>query len=118
MASNKTIQTESKACKMRSATGYCPRPLEIASAYLSKKWTISIIITIGNFETLRFNEIERKIEGITAKILTSRLKELKEEKILNRTAHKTIPPKVEYSLTKKGIQLMNALIPLINWAEK
>jgi len=136
MESNNTYETESKAlknqrffghrkleefsrgCKMRSATGYCPRPLEAASAFLSKKWTISIVITVGNFKKLRFNDIERRLENITAKTLTERLKELEAEKIILRKAYSEIPPKVEYSLTKKGTLLMKALIPLIKWAEE
>lgn len=109
---------ESKTCKMKSASGYCPRPLEAASSFLSKKWTISIIITIGNFKQLRFNNIERRLDGITSKTLSERLKELEKEKIIFRRAYPEIPPRVEYSLTQKGISLMNALIPLIRWAEE
>ena len=118
MESNNTYKTESKECKMRSATGYCPRPLETASAFLSKKWSISLVITIGNFGKLRFNDIERRLEGITAKTLTDRLKELVKEKIVKRKVYSEIPPRVEYSLTKRGLKLMKALIPLIRWAEK
>lgn len=117
MESNNTYKTESKECKMRSATGYCPRPLETASAFLSKKWSISLVITIGNFKKLRFNDIERRLEGITAKTLTDRLKELEKEQIVKRKVYSEIPPRVEYSLTKRGTQLMKALIPLIRWAE-
>jgi len=103
---------------MRSATGYCPRPLEVASSFLSKKWTISIIITIGNFKTLRFGDVEHRLESITAKTLTDRLRELEKEKIVERVVYSEIPPRVEYSLTKTGIKLKKALIPLIKWAEK
>ncbi|HLC82561.1 MAG TPA: helix-turn-helix domain-containing protein [Bacteroidia bacterium] len=117
MESNNTYKSESKDCKMRSATGYCPRPLEIASAFLSKKWSISLIITIGNFGKLRFNDIERRLEGITAKTLTDRLKELEKEQIIIRKVYSEIPPRVEYSLTKRGTHLMKSLIPLIKWAE-
>lgn len=117
MESNNNYQKESNECMMRSATGYCPRPLESVSAFLSKKWTISIVITIGNFITLRFNDIEQRLGGITAKTLTERLKELEKEKIILRRAYSEIPPRVEYSLTKKGRKLMKALVPLIKWAE-
>ena len=115
MESNNTNQMES-TCKMRSPQGYCPRPLEAASSFLSKKWTISMIITIGNFSKLRFSELERRIDGITAKILTERLKELAAEGIVERTALGGIPPRVEYSLTPKGESLQKSLAPLIKWA--
>jgi len=108
---------ESKECGMRGE-GYCPKPLEIASAFLSKKWTISIVITIGNFKQVRFNDILKRVSGISPKTLTERLKELERVKLLNRTVYAEIPPRVEYSLTAKGKKLMNALVPLIKWAEK
>lgn len=118
MESNNTYKTGSKECKMRSSTGYCPRPLETASAFLSKKWAISIVITIGNFKKLRFSGIEHRLENITAKTLTERLKELERKKIILRKVYSEIPPKVEYTLTKKGTYLMKALVPLIKWAER
>lgn len=112
------IQEDISCCRMKSTKGYCPRPLEIASNFLSKKWTISIIITIGNFGKLRFNNLLERLENATAKILSERLKELENEKIIQRKSFNEIPPKVEYSLTNKGKKLMFALTQLINWAEK
>jgi len=116
MVSNKTIQTESNVCKMKGS-GYCPKPLEIASAFLSKKWTISIVITIGNFKQVRFNDILNRVSGISPKTLTERLRELGQEGLIKRAVFAEIPPRVEYSLTAKGKKLMKALIPLIKWAE-
>lgn len=115
MASNNSIKTESKECRMKGP-GYCPQPLEVANSFLSKKWTISIIVTIGNFNKLRFNDIMGRIEGITAKTLTERLKELKGLGLLKRTIYKEIPPRVEYELNPKGKKLMKAMIPLIEWS--
>ncbi len=118
MGSKKTIQIDTNCCGMKSLKGYCPRPLEIASTYLSKKWNLSIIITIGNFKKLRFNNLLKRLESATPKILSQRLKELEKEGILKRKLFKNIPPKVEYSLTKKGESLLSSLKPLIKWAEK
>jgi len=117
METNNAIQINT-SCKMKSENGYCPRPLETASDFLSKKWTISIIITIGNFRKLRFNNLLERLGGATSKILSERLKELERERIIERKYYNEIPPRVEYSLTKKGIKLKNSLIPLISWAEK
>lgn len=118
MESNNPFQQGSVPCRMRSATGYCPKPLEAASSFLSKKWAISIIITIGNFGTLRFGGIEQRIEHITPKTLADRLRELEKEGIILRKAYHEIPPRVEYSLTKKGSSLMKSLVPLIKWAQR
>lgn len=117
MESNKTIKMESKECLMKGE-GYCPKPLEVASEFLSKKWTISIVTTIGNFKQIRFNDILKRVSGITPKTLTERLKELEREGLLKRMAYAEIPPRVEYSLTSKGKKLMKAIVPLINWAAK
>ncbi len=117
METNNNIKMDTNCCKMKSARGYCPKPLESASSFLSKKWTISVIITIGNFKNLRFNNLREKLENITAKTLADRLKELEKEKIISRQSYPEIPPRVEYSLTKKGQALMGSLLPLIHWAE-
>ena len=115
MVTNNTIKIESKECRMKGL-GYCPKPLETANSFLSKKWTISIITTIGNFKRLRFNGILSRVEGITGKTLAERLKELEILKLIKRTAYREIPPRVEYELTLKGEKLMKAIIPLIEWS--
>lgn len=104
-------------CKMKSDSGYCPRPLEAASAFLSKKWAISIIVTIGNFGSLRFNNLLDRLERTTAKTLSERLKELEKEGIVRRRVYREVPLRVEYSLTATGQRLLRALHPLIHWAE-
>lgn len=115
MVSNNSIKLESKECLMKGS-GYCPQPLEAANSFLSKKWTISIITTIGNFKRLRFNDILNRVEGITGKTLAERLKELEKLKLAKRIAYKEIPPRVEYELTSEGRKLMGAIIPLIEWS--
>jgi DNA-binding HxlR family transcriptional regulator len=117
MVSNGKNLIGSDCCKMRSKGGYCPRPLERASSFLTKKWMISIIITIGNHKVLRFNDISQRVTGITSKILTERLKELQKESVIQREVFKEIPPRVEYSLTKSGKSLFVSLVPLMEWAE-
>jgi len=112
-----TQQVMPKGCKMKGK-GYCPRPLECAADFLSKKWTLSILITVGNFGSLRFNHIQGRVEGISAKILSERLSELEKKKLLTRTVFLEKPPRVEYGLTKEGTGLYNAIIPLMSWAEK
>lgn len=117
MGTNISVNLESKECRMKGL-GYCPQPLENANSFLSKKWAISIITTIGNFKRLRFNDILSRVKGITGKTLTERLKELENLKLIKRTAYKEIPPRVEYHLTPSGRKLLTAIVPLIKWASK
>ncbi|MBI4095976.1 MAG: helix-turn-helix transcriptional regulator [DPANN group archaeon] len=97
-------------------SGYCPRPLEQAAVFLSKKWTLSIIVTIGNFGNLRFNDLLRRVDGITQKTLSERLKELEQYNLLTRQAFPEKPPRVEYSLTKNGYKVRRAVLPLLKLA--
>lgn len=111
-----SLQTVSNVeCKMKG-NGYCPRPLE-KTTFLSRKWTLSIIVTIGNFGRLRFNDLLRRIEGITQKTLSERLKELEQYNLIMRQAFPETPPRVEYSLTKNGQKVRKVVLPLIKLAE-
>ncbi len=115
---SKTIveQEMPDGCKMKGS-GYCPRPLECAASFLSKKWVISVLVTIGNFKIIRFNRILGKVEGISPKMLSERLSELEKQKLVKRIVFFEKPPRVEYELTTKGKKLYAAIIPLMNWAE-
>lgn len=107
----------SEQCRM-VGKGLCPCPLEDVANALSKKWTLTIIVTIGNFDRLRFNNMLARIGKITPKTLADRLKKLKAMSIIQRKSYHEIPPRVEYSLTFKGRKLRQAIIPLMRWAAK
>jgi len=117
VSKTKVSEALSIGCKMKGR-GYCPRPLEYAASFLSKKWTLSILITIGNFERLRFNHVLDRVEGISPKMLSSRLEELEKKKLLKRSVFFEKPPRVEYALTSKGTTLYQSIVPLMQWAEQ
>jgi len=62
---------------------------------------------IGNYETIRFNKIMKNLNSISPKTLTDRLKELEKAGLIKREIFAEIPPRVEYSLTLDGIELIN-----------
>lgn len=95
----------------------CPHSLEGVLKFIGKSWNIMILGTIGNHMKLRFNELMSKLGNISPKTLTSRLKELENIELINRVAYAEIPPRVEYSLTKKGRELFQHLIPIMQWAQ-
>lgn len=117
MVSKTVLRELPRGCKMKGK-GYCPKPLECAAAFLSKKWTLSILVTIGNFHTLRFNHVFDRVEGISPKVLSSRLAELEKQKLLKRTVYLEKPPRVEYSLNESGRKLYKAIVPLMEWSEE
>ena len=69
-------------------------------------------------ETMRFNELKRKIGRITDKTLSRQLKDLEADGLIVRTEYPQIPPKVEYSLSERGKSLMTVLDQLCIWGEE
>ncbi len=108
--------TKGEKCKM-VGSGYCPISLEQAAAFLSKKWTLSTVVIIGNFGTLRFNDLLHRIDGMSQKTLSKRLQELEKHGLISRQAFAEKPPRVEYSLTVEGQKLRKAILPLHKLAE-
>lgn len=66
--------------------------------------------------TMRFNELMRNVPNISQKMLTTALKKLEADMLVNRKLYPEIPPKVEYSLTPLGESLMLPLDGIIQWA--
>jgi DNA-binding HxlR family transcriptional regulator len=79
---------------------------------LSGTWTTYILWFLHKDGGLRFGELRRKIGGISAKVLTERLRMLESMGIVNRHYAPTVPPQVTYSLTDRGKELTKALTPL------
>ncbi len=97
----------------------CLCPVEGIIDVISKKWAICIISHLGNKEEgYRFNELQRSLGDISPKSLSDRLKELKEEDLVNRDVEESVPPKVTYSLTEDGKALYSKLKPLVRWVNE
>jgi DNA-binding HxlR family transcriptional regulator len=93
---------------------YCP--LEGVIDVIGKKWALLIINAIGNYGSLRFNRLIEELHGISPKTLADTLKQLQREQLLKRESFAEIPPRVEYSLTKDGQGLREAIVPILKWA--
>ncbi len=85
---------------------------------ISKVWTLPVIHAIGLKEPARFNELKRRIDGISATSLTERLTKLEKLSIVQRKVYPETPPRVEYSLTKKGWELHGVLCHFAGWVKK
>ncbi|PWR70923.1 winged helix-turn-helix transcriptional regulator [Methanospirillum lacunae] len=90
-------------------------PVEVALNIIDGKWKLRILYFLQD-RTLRYNEIQEKIPGITQKVLTSQLRQLEKDGILTRRAYAEIPPRVEYSLTPIGKKLITVYKALNVWA--
>ncbi|MBP9700521.1 helix-turn-helix transcriptional regulator [Candidatus Woesebacteria bacterium] len=78
------------------------------------KWK-PIILWHLTQQTLRFSELEKRINGITQKMLTQQLREMEADRLITRTVYPQVPPKVEYSLTDHGKSLQSVLQALSAW---
>ena len=79
------------------------------------KWTILVVGALSK-GSLRYNEIQRRVSGISQRMLTLTLKRLEADGIVTRTLFPSVPPRVDYELTELGISLRCALVPLHRWA--
>lgn len=88
--------------------------------YLSKKWTIMIILELYKGEEWkRFNELKNSMKDVTPKILSERLKELETQGLVeNRVDASSFPVKSEYRLTPASLELMDVVHDLKMWALK
>jgi DNA-binding HxlR family transcriptional regulator len=84
-------------------------PLEILLSHISGQWTLYIIWILDTNGTLRFGELRRKVDGISTKVLTERLRLLESIELVHRHHEPTIPPQVTYTLTERGKELSGTL---------
>lgn len=84
---------------------------------ISGRYKMIILYCLMEYEPVRFNEMKRYIKTISDKTLSNALKELERDKLIHREEFPQIPPKVEYSLTKRGKSLMKVLDMLCVWGE-
>lgn len=96
----------------------CLCPLDGVIDTIGKKWGLLIINEIGNHGKLRYNKLLSELKGISPSTLASMLKEMEKEKLVEKEIFREIPPRVEYSLSTRGIELREAIIPLLKWATK
>ena len=80
------------------------------------KWSMLVIDLLGQ-GTMRFTELHRSVDGITARMLTVTLRGLERDGIVTRTIHAVIPPRVEYALTPMGRTLLDTIGQLVSWAD-
>ncbi|KAB3524887.1 winged helix-turn-helix transcriptional regulator [Alkaliphilus serpentinus] len=92
-------------------------PLTFALNIIGGKWRLPIIWALSKNGRMRYNQLKRGINGITSMMLTQTLKDLEDCNIINRQQFMEIPPRVEYSLTESGENLVPALKQLARWGD-
>ena len=85
---------------------------------VARKWSLFVLNVIGNNKKLRFHEIMDMLDGVSPTTLTETLDKLVTLGLLDRESYLETPPRVEYSLTAEGSDLLVAIHPLLMWAAK
>ncbi|WP_114588046.1 winged helix-turn-helix transcriptional regulator [Microbacterium arborescens] len=89
-------------------------PTRVVLDHVMSKWGVLVLMALSD-GTARWGELRRSVTGISEKMLASTLRTLESDGIVNRTAYPEVPPRVEYSLTERGDQLMERMMPLMEW---
>lgn len=93
--------------------GNCP--VSTLLQMLQGKWKFQILYEVCIKDPIRYGELKKVIPGITGTMLSSSLKDLEADGLLTRTQYEGIPPKVEYSLTDKGRDLLPVFYEMAKW---
>ncbi|WP_214105411.1 winged helix-turn-helix transcriptional regulator [Acrocarpospora catenulata] len=79
------------------------------------KWSMLVIGTLRD-GPLRYTDLQHAVPGISQRMLTLTLRQLRRDGLLTRTAYAEVPPRVEYALTPLGTTLLDLTLSLIDWA--
>lgn len=93
-------------------------PVRYTLDILGGKWKLVILWHLFNDGIKRYGEIKKVLPEITHKMLSNQLKELESDGIIHREEYHQIPPKVEYSLTERGMTLLPVLNSISKWGRE
>lgn len=91
------------------------RPARELLTVIGSKWAV-LVVSMLSIRSMRFSELKREIGDITQKSLTTVLRELEKDGIVERTVTPIIPPRVDYGLTPLGRSLLGPINALADWA--
>ncbi len=100
--------------KYNAWSAQCPARQILAQ--IADKWTV-LVLGVLLERTTRFNELRRRVQGISQKMLTQTLRDLERRGMVKREIFPEVPPRVEYSLTPLGRSLVKVLDSVADWAE-
>lgn len=93
-------------------------PIRNVVARFGDKWSLLVLLVINEAGIVRFNELGRMIPDISTRVLSTTLKTLEADGLIDRKVYAQVPPKVEYTLTDTGRSLIPLLVQLMEWAQR
>lgn len=92
-------------------------PLREFLAKIGDKWSILLVVTLSRKpdHRARFSELQKSVDGISQRMLTTTLRQLERDGLLSREVFPEVPPRVEYELTELGLTLLEPMRNLVHW---
>jgi DNA-binding HxlR family transcriptional regulator len=115
-----TLRRKQEGTSMLPSNLHVPEDCRAVTEVLSRvgdKWTILVVSELGNGPR-RFNEIRRALGSISQRMLTLTLRGLERDGLVTRTVFPTVPPRVDYELTKLGRSLLEPVSGIGLWARQ
>ena len=111
-----TVSIEVSALDRLMTDGVLPAacPSRVVLDHVTSKWGVLLLVALSE-RTMRWGELRRAVEGISEKMLAQTLRTLEGDGIVHREVTASIPPRVDYSLTPRGTELVARLLPLMAW---
>ena len=89
-------------------------PSRIVLDHVTSRWGVLVLVALAD-GALRWSELHRRVQGVSEKMLAQTLRTLQEDGFVRREVHPEVPPRVEYSLTARGDEIVALLVPLLEW---
>ena len=89
--------------------------IDATMSVIEGRWKAVVLCKLMKKGTMRFNQLMKEIEGVSPRMLTKQLKELEKDGMVSRKTYAEIPPRVEYSLTKRGESIIPVLSAIARW---
>lgn len=89
-------------------------PTRVVLDHIMSKWGVLVLLALTD-GTHRWGELRREVQGISEKMLASTLRTLEADGLVVRESYPEVPPRVEYALSPLGRELMDNMLPLVEW---
>jgi DNA-binding HxlR family transcriptional regulator len=89
-------------------------PTRTVLDHVMSKWGVLVLLALSD-GTHRWGELRREVQGISEKMLASTLRTLEADGLVSRESYPEVPPRVEYALTDLGRDMMQRMLPLMDW---
>ena len=93
-------------------------PIRNILSRIGDKWSLLVLYTLQQNDTLRFKQLQRELPDISQKSLTQTLRILEEDGFIHRQIYAEVPPRVEYSLTPRALSFLPLVGNMIKWAKE